>query len=334
MRRRLRVAVIGLGVGARHVRCFEAHPACEVTTLCDIDEKTLQQIGAQYPGKRLVTDADAVFADPNIDVVSIATFDDVHYEQIVKGIDHGKHLFVEKPFCLKQDHYLDVRRRLQAKPELRISSNHVLRMSSRFQELRQQIRAGEYGDLFYLEGDYQYGRLEKLTNGWRGAIGYYSVVLGGAVHLIDLLLWLADEEPVEVTAYGNKIATRGTAFRHRDMVVALIRMKSGLIAKVTANFGCHRPHFHAVEVFGTKRTFINRPGPAEVFTNTEKGADPELMELPYYDYQKPELIGSFIDWILGSGEPIVSPRDIYRTMATCFAIEESLANGQLTPVTY
>ena len=167
---------------------------------------------------------------------------------------------------------------------------------------------------------------------WKNS--YYSVVLGGAIHLVDLLLWLSNEIPEEVTAYGNRITSRNTAFRHNDMVVALIRMKSGVIAKVSANFGCCRPHFHSVEVYGHQRTFINRPGSAEIYTTTSKGVKPELMNTPYYDYQKPDLIMSFINCILGKGPPIVTIDDIYRTMATCFAIENAVSSGLPTHVKY
>ena len=54
--------------------------------------------------------------------------------------------------------------------------------------MRELIAAGELGELFHLEGDYDYGRRHKLTDGWRGRIPYYSVVLGGAIHMVDLLL--------------------------------------------------------------------------------------------------------------------------------------------------
>ena len=46
------------------------------------------------------------------------------------------------------------------------------------------------GRLYYLEGDYAYGRLPKILSGWRAEIPIYSVVHGGAIHIIDLLLWL------------------------------------------------------------------------------------------------------------------------------------------------
>lgn len=331
---RLRVGVIGLGVGARHVSCFEAHEACDVTTLCDLDVDRLKGIAEQYPGKKMVSQADAVIKDPNIDIVSIASYDDAHHSQVLTAIANGKHVFVEKPMCLRATENREIQGALQAHPKVKLSSNHVLRVSSRFQLLKQQIQSGKYGDVYYLEGDYLYGRLHKITSGWRSEMDHYSVMLGGGVHVIDLLLWLTDSEPEEVTAFCNKIASRDTPFRYHDMIATLIRMKSGVIAKVTANFGCRRPHYHAVQVYGTKRTFVNQTGPADVFSSTEKGVEPEPMDVPYYDYQKPELIGSFVDWILDRGEPVVSPRDVFRTMATCFAVEEAATTGKPTPVNY
>jgi len=66
------------------------------------------------------------------------------------------------------------------------------------------------GELFYLEGDYNYGRLHKFTTGWRGEIPFYSVTYGGAIHLIDLLIWLSEGKVSEVIATGNKIAGKDT----------------------------------------------------------------------------------------------------------------------------
>lgn len=316
-----------MGVGERHIRCYEAHPDCEVSALCDFDSEKLQEVAERHPGKRLIEQAEHLLADPEIDVVSIASYDDAHFEQCKLAIENGKHIYVEKPLCLYPEHAREIRQLLDANPEIRFSSNHVLRVSSRFQELKQRIPSGEFGDIYYLEGDYQYGRLHKITSSWRGEIPFYSVVYGGAVHVIDLLLWLTDDEVVEVSAYGNQIASKDTQFRYNDMVAAILKMKSGAIAKITANFGCKRPHFHAVEVHGTQKSFINRPGAAEIWESTEKDAPPTEMETPYRDYQKPDLICSFIDWILGRGEPLVTPDDVFRTMSTCFAVEQAAAEG-------
>lgn len=323
----LRAAVIGLGVGARHIACFDAHSRCRVVALCDRDAETLSRVGAAHPGKRLVTDPMEILRDPTIDVVSIATYDGDHHAQAMMAIHEGKHLLVEKPLCQREDQAREIRAALRARPDIKLTSNHVLRLSSRFQELRQRIHTGDFGEIYYLEGDYQYGRLHKITNGWRASEDYYSVVLGGAIHVIDLLLWLTGDEVVEVTAYGNKIASRGTAFRFDDMVVALLKLKSGAIAKTSANFGCPRPHFHAVEVHGTKKLFINRPDAAEVHFSTEKDAEPERMGTPYRDYQKKELICSFVDSIVETGPMLVSTDDVFRALSVCFAINKALTTG-------
>ncbi len=207
--KKLRAGVIGLGVGARHIACYETHPDCEVTAICDVDAEKLREVGEDYPGRRMTERADEILTDPEIDVVSIATFDDVHFEQICLGIEHGKHLMVEKPVCQRPEHLTEIRKRLAESPGIKFSSNHVLRVSSRFQALRRDIQNGDYGELYYLEGDYQYGRLHKITEGWRGKLDYYSVVQGGAVHMIDLLLWLTGERPVEVMAYGTALKVAG-----------------------------------------------------------------------------------------------------------------------------
>ncbi len=77
-----------------------------------------------------------VLADPSIQIVSIATFDDCHHRQVVAALDHGKHVFVEKPLCLNQKEFDDIKSALERHPELTLSSNLILRKSPRFIELK------------------------------------------------------------------------------------------------------------------------------------------------------------------------------------------------------
>jgi len=46
------------------------------------------------------------------------------------------------------------------------------------------------------------------------------------IHMIDLVLWLSAERPVEVIAYGSSLASAGTGFRGTDLVFALLRFES------------------------------------------------------------------------------------------------------------
>ncbi len=330
----LRAGVIGLGVGAYHAATYEAHPDCALAAVCDLSEEKLAAFQEQYPHVRTSRDAGEVLSDPDIDLVSIATYDSDHAEQVLAALENGKHVFVEKPMCLHRDEARRIRRALDARPELHISSNLLLRRCPRFQALRARVACGDLGDLYYVEGDYLYGRPEKLTAGWRGELEYYSLVHGGAVHVIDLLRWLTGAEIVEVKAYANKIATRDTAFRFNDLVAAIVTFDSGIIGKITVHGACVRPHFHALALYGTKATFINEPEAGRLTHSREQGADAELFEEPYPGYQKGDLVTEFIDALVDERPHEVNAREVFRTMSVCFAIERAAQETDAVRVNY
>ncbi len=331
---RLRAGIIGLGVGRQHIEGYARHPACEVVALCDLAEDKLALARREYPRLKITPHAADILEDPGIDVVSIASYDDCHHEQVASAIRHDKHVFVEKPLCLREEQADELRSLLRTKPGLRLSSNLILRMCPRFRWLREQVRGGRLGRLFHAEGDYNYGRLHKITDGWRGRIEGYSVVLGGAVHLVDLLLWLTGDEPVEVAACGNRIASAGTAFRHHDFVAGLLRFRSGMLAKVSANFGCVHPHFHNVVLYGTQATFINGRESGLLFESRDPDTPPRAITAAYPGTHKGDLIHSFIESIVGGAPAEVTADDVFRTMSVCFAIEKAARQGQFVPVRY
>lgn len=329
----LRVGIIGLGVGEQHIAGYEAHPAARVTALCDMDEQRLAEVGARHEVRRLVTDAAELIADPEIDVVSIASYDSFHFEQVAAALRAGRHVFVEKPLCQRRSEAEELWRLWREHPALRLSSNVPLRMSPRFRQLRDWIATGMLGELYYVEGDYDYGRLPKITEGWRGDEENYSVVLGGGVHMVDLLLWLTGRRVVEVAAQGSRKATRGTKFAFDDFVLASLTFDDGTVGKVTANFAIVHPHFHGLRVCGTKGTFINRLGDAELWTARGDDASPEAVGSPYPGVHKGDLLHSFVDSIRTDAKAVVPGNDVFETMAVLFAIEEALASGDTVGVT-
>lgn len=330
--KRLGVGIVGLGVGERHIGGFRKHPAATVVALCDINPDVRGRARQTYPGVDVLADASALIDDERIDIVSIASYDDAHYAQVKRALLLGKHVFVEKPLCLRIDEFRTIKNLLIEHPQLRLSSNLILRASPRFQDLRKLIFDGAFGRLFNIEGDYLYGRLEKLTAGWRGQIPDYSVTLGGAVHIIDLLLWLTADRVVEVTAVGNGIASEGSAFRGRDMVSALLRFESGLIGKVSANFGCVYPHFHRLAVYGTNATFENGHNSGRLWRSRDPKVAPESMTGAYPGVDKGDLIPSFVDAILGKGVAAVTEQEVLATMAVGLAIDLSLTEERVVKI--
>ena len=330
----LRAAIIGLGVGRQHIRAYEEHPACRVRTLCDISPAKRDEVSQQYPDYEVTADPIEVLTDPAIDIVSIASYDDAHAEQIVLALEHGKHVFAEKPLCLDIKELRRIRSVLKQRPQQRLSCNLILRRSPRFQLVRQMIRDGRMGRLFHVEGEYNYGRLHKLTNGWRGRIPDYSVVLGGAVHLVDQLLWLTGQRVVQVAAFSNGIATDSSSFPGHDMVAALLRFESGMTGTVTANFGCVRPHGHGLTICGTEATFVNGDPHGRLYTSRDAASDPQVISAAHPGAEKGDLIANFLNTILGIAEPEITHDEMFQTMCVCFAIQRAQREQQVVEVEY
>jgi len=326
-------AIIGLGVGLEHVEGYLNSGSCQVKYLVDSDKQARNRAQDRYPEIQVIENLDIVFSDPDIDIVSIATYDNSHFDLIMRGIDTGKHLFVEKPFCLSYQELKTIWSKLKLNPHLKISSNYILRKSPRFIQLKEDVRLGKFGKIFHFEGDYDYGRLQKITEGWRGSIDYYSVMHGGGLHLIDLLCWITDQRPESVCGLSNNICAKGTKFKQADFSVGLLQFPDGMIGKISANFGCVRPHFHRVSLYGTKATFYNDPQDGKLYTSREYGP-PQAYSTPYYGYQKGDLIPSFIQEIRGEGKSIVTKNDVFNSMAISFAIESACLSGTFEKVQY
>ena len=330
----LKAAVIGLGVGEQHIYGYEQENRCEVVSICDKNRKKLKEVSSRHPGKKTFTDPDKILFDNSIDVVSIATYDDTHYELIEKAIRNGKHIFVEKPLCLTLKEYHLICNLLKEYPEIKVSSNLILRKSPRFIELKRKVDQGMLGTPYYLEGDYDYGRIHKILNGWRGEIDNYSVVHGGAIHLIDLICWILKKKVIEVFAFGTNIATRNSQLGFNDTVSSLLKFEDGAIAKIGSNYSCVTPHFHRLSIYGTLGTFQQSHAGTVYIDSRDPSIMPTIINDPYPGVEKSDLIPSFINSISKNSQCNVTKQEVCDVMAISLAVEKSIQNGSKVGVEY
>lgn len=328
----LKAGVIGLGIGEQHVIGYNDIAGVSVQAVCDIDPEKLADVADRHGIAERTTDYRRITEHPDIDVVSICSYDDAHVEQAVSAFRHGKHVMIEKPVALTRDSAAQLLRAQQDSGKY-ITSNLILRRSPRFQELQHQIAAGEFGEIVAIEGDYVHHILAKLTHGWRGRMDFYSVTYGGGIHLIDLMRWLVGQEIVEVCGMGNKILTRDSAYKFDDTIVNLLRFEKGAIGKTMSIFGPQRTKFHALNVYGTRKTFINDMPQAKLFDGDGQGNE-HVVSTPYPGIEKGDLLPGFIESIRAGREPLVGARDIFRVMDVCFAAWELVTAGRTVRVSY
>jgi predicted dehydrogenase len=328
----IKVGVIGLGVGEQHLIAYKDQPGVEVVSICDIDPDHLQAVADRHdiPGRH--TDWRPICENPDIDVVSICSYDDAHAEQCVTAFASGKHVMIEKPVALNRNDAQAVLRAQQDAGRL-ITSNFILRRSPRFREVKRMAESGEFGEIFCIEGDYIHEILWKLTEGWRGKMDFYCTIYGGGIHLIDLMMWIIGARVSEVSGMGNKILTRGSDYRFDDTFINLLRFETGALGKCLTTLGPQRTKFHSLNVYGTKRTFVNDMPDAKLFDG-DQAENETTMTVPYPAIEKGDLLPDFLQAIRENREPIVSDRDVFDAMDVCFAAYEAVQSGKTVPVTY
>lgn len=328
-----RCGVSGLGVGEQHAKAYLKDPRCVLEALFDTDRAKLEEVGARFPGVELIENWDHLLEHAELDVLSVASPEDAHCKQVVGALNNGWHVFAEKPLCQTLQELDSIRTTAQRTGHC-VLTNLVLRSAPAFCELRRMIAAGELGEIYAFDGDYLYGRLWKITEGWRGRLPFYSVMQGGGVHLIDLMHWCLGEMPVSVQTHGNLICTRGSQFRYPDMQAATFQFASGAIGRVTANFGCVLRHQHFVRVFGTKGTFVSdESGPRVVLQRD--GQTRSLSNFPSLPSSKGALLPEFLEVL--EKKPMERQKAMdshFATMLICLASDESMASGDAVKINY
>ena len=101
--------VIGSGVGLRHLEAIENYKKSFVQVICEKNKKKIKFLKNKFPNKKITKNENEIFYNNEINLVSIASYDDYHYKQVLKCIEHKKNFIVEKPMCLtyKQLEHMD-----------------------------------------------------------------------------------------------------------------------------------------------------------------------------------------------------------------------------------
>ena len=95
---KLRVGVVGCGIGRDHVRAYQSLPdQFEVLAICDIAEASARELASTHHIPRISTDLTELCGMDDLDVIDICTPSYLHYYQTQQVLAAGKHAICEKP---------------------------------------------------------------------------------------------------------------------------------------------------------------------------------------------------------------------------------------------
>jgi UDP-N-acetyl-2-amino-2-deoxyglucuronate dehydrogenase len=326
------VGIIGAGwVAGEYVKVFRDLPLTELVGIYNTTPgKATALLKEHGVEAREYGSVDELFDDDRIDIVVSATHPDVRADHCVRAAETGRHIVIEKPIGLEPAHTQAIREAV-AKAGVKTVTSVVLRWNPQFVTVKQMIADGVLGELVYGEADYWHP-LQTYYPGYKSFVSWErgrSSVLAGGCHAIDILRHLGGEI-VEVAAFSGPKKIN-LDYEYEPNVVASLRFENGAVGKLATVFDADTPYIFNCRLFGTEGTIQNN----EVYSSkhypgslgywTFPTIEPDSADVTHHPFK--EEIEHFLDCIEQDVESHASIHDTHRTMAVCFAIDESAANG-------
>jgi len=191
------LAICGLGnIGKVHLDNLRSLRGCRVVGLFDRNPKEVERLSAGL-GIRAYTTAEEVFADADSHAVVVATPSGSHREFVLRALDAGKHVFVEKPLA---GTLADAQAIVSAKSKRDrvVQAGFCERFNVNYMEARRAVLEGRLGRIRAIQS-VRTAPYALSNPAWD--LG----VLDTAVHNFDLILWLMGQRPRSVLARGVQV---------------------------------------------------------------------------------------------------------------------------------
>lgn len=346
----LRVGILGLGQGRSHLRAFQVSAGSRVVAVCDRDAALAERVARELGMPRVYGDYEQLLADRGVDIVVVATPDHLHGRHAIMALEAGKHVLSEIPMATTIEECARIVA-LTDRTGLKYQMGNQVRYAFCLQEVARQIAAGDFGEVFYGEGEYLHHMGDivrsRPADHWRIAPAIpQTTLLGGGPHAIDTLRWLMRVRFVEATAYH---AGQRSDWQTIHTTAALLKADTGAVAKITVSYGMVRPYCLYYAVYGDGGTFErtrDQRGPLDETTNylcrDKESARPCLATVSLPNWANPALAPEerlghgtmeieqardFLRAIRDDAGPLIGPREAARSIAAGICALQSAEQG-------
>jgi len=200
-------------------------------------------------GVTYVQDIEAIWDDPEIQLVVVCTPSDSHVPYARAALEHGKHVLVEKPFAATAREARELFA-LAADRGLFLQCYQNRRFDSDFLTVQRVIENGVLGDLLEVEMHYDYFRPEVPTRLVPTFSADHSYLFGHGVHTVDQVLSYFGS-PHEVRYDVRQLLGPGRMNDYFDLDLHFGSLKVSVKSSYFRVKG--RPSF---VVYGTKGMFV------------------------------------------------------------------------------
>lgn len=346
---KVKVGVIGAGsISEMHFESYKNNSDVDIYAICDLNEQRAQEKAEIYGAEKYYSNYQDLLDNPEVDAVSICTWNNSHAEISIAALNSGKHVLVEKPLCKTVEEARAIEKAAKENEGKVIQVGFVRRFGTNTKVLKSFIESGDLGGIYYAKASC----LRVLGNpgGWfsdkERSGGGPLIDLG--VHIIDLCWYLMGKPKVKSVSgntynkLGNRANVTNKSFYKaadydpekntvEDLANAMIRFENGASLVVDTSYALHaKEESINVNIFGDKGGAEIEPA-LQIFTeknNTMLNATPQIDTLTF-DFVKgfQDEINHFVSCVNGETETISPVEDGVEIMKILAGVYESSEKG-------
>ena len=275
--RKLSVAQVGVGYwGPNLLRNLVANPQCAVKTVADQSQGRRDLVKSLYPGVVVTDGIESILEDADVDAVVIATPAGTHFDLVIKALEAGKHVLVEKPMAESVDQVERIAS-LAAEKGLVAMVGHTFLYNSAVRFVKELIDSGDLGTVRYIYSQrLNLGRIRSDVDAlWNLAPHDVSIIQ----------YWLGDPEPVEVCRHGMAYVQKEVD----DVVFLNLQYSNKVVANIHVSWLDPRK-VRQMTVVGSRKMVVYDDIAEHTISVYDKGIDPKAVLGENMDFDQPGLM--------------------------------------------
>jgi UDP-N-acetylglucosamine 3-dehydrogenase len=221
--KKLGTAVIGTGFwGKNHARVYSELESTELVAICDVNRERAKAVADQF-GVKAYTNNFRMLKNEDIEAVSVCTWSTKLAEEALKALKAGKHVLVEKPMAT---HTKQAEKLLEVAEtsNLHLTVGFLMRFIPGLRHIREAIENKKIGEFVCATA--------KRVSQWPERIGDVGVVKDTAIHDIDVMRYISNEDPIGVYAKTGSMRHR----KFEDYAQIMLAYEDGKSAFIESNW--------------------------------------------------------------------------------------------------
>lgn len=324
------VAVVGAGYwGPNLIRNFAANSLCRELWVCERDKNRLETIQGRFPLVRGTQSFEQII-ESDVEAVVLATPVGTHYQLAKMAMEHGKHVFVEKPLA-SSVREAEALAEMAEEKGLTLMVGHTFEYSPPVRKISSLIESGDIGEVFFISS-------------MRVNLGLHqkdvSVIWDLAPHDFSILFSWVGEEPKRITATGGTFVQKGIP----DVAFISTTFESGIVAHIEVSW-LAPSKLRRTTVVGSKKMVVYDDTESiekvKVFDRGVNYSDPETFGEFQLSYRTGDILipkldqfeplgleaTEFLSSIENKTAPLSDGRSGLRVVRALEAAQESLENN-------